>query len=169
VHLVVGRIARAHGIGGEVSVEVRTDSPDLRFAPGTVLETDPPENGPLRIERARWHSGRLLVSFAEVGDRGAAEALRNTLLVADSATSPATDDDDEYWDHQLVGLAVETVDGAPLGILAEVAHPPGGDLLVVRRPDGGEVLVPFVRAFVPEVDLDVRRVVVDPPEGLLEL
>ena len=168
MQLVVGRIARAHGIGGEVAVEVRTDSPDLRFAPGAVLETDPVENGPLTIERVRWHSGRLLISFAEVGDRTAAEALRNTMLVADSATSPEVDED-EYWDHQLVDLAVVTVDGTSLGTVTDIAHPPGADLLVVRRPDGAELLVPFVRAIVPTVDLDARRVVVDPPDGLLDL
>jgi 16S rRNA processing protein RimM len=151
-----------------VAVEVRTDSPELRFAPGAVLETDPADNGPLTIERARWHSGRLLISFAEVADRTAAEALRNTLLVADSATSPAVDDD-EYWDHQLIDLAVVTVDGTSLGSITDIAHPPGGDLLVVRRPDGAELLVPFVRAIVPTVDLEARRVVVDPPDGLLDL
>jgi len=168
VQLVVGRVARAHGIGGEVAVEVRTDSPELRFAPGSVLETDPADHGPLTIERARWHSGRLLISFAEVADRTAAEALRNTLLVADSATSPAVDDD-EYWDHQLIDLAVVTLDGTSLGSITDIAHPPGGDLLVVRRPDGAELLVPFVRAIVPTVDLEARRVVVDPPDGLLDL
>jgi len=149
-------------------VEVRTDSPELRFAPGSVLETDPADHGPLTIERARWHSGRLLISFAEVADRTAAEALRNTLLVADSATSPAVDDD-EYWDHQLIDLAVVTLDGTSLGSITDIAHPPGGDLLVVRRPDGAELLVPFVRAIVPTVDLEARRVVVDPPDGLLDL
>ncbi|HET6816390.1 MAG TPA: ribosome maturation factor RimM [Mycobacteriales bacterium] len=168
MQLVVGRIARAHGIGGEVAVEVRTDSPDLRFAPGAVLATDPSENGPLTVERARWHSGRLLVSFAEVADRTSAEALRNTFLVADSATSPAVDED-EYWDHELIDLAVITVDGEDLGSITDVVHPPGGDLLVVRRPDGAELLVPFVRAIVPTVDIAQRRVVVDPPEGLLDL
>jgi 16S rRNA processing protein RimM len=151
-----------------VAVEVRTDSPELRFAPGSVLETDPADHGPLTIERARWHSGRLLISFAEVADRTAAEALRNTLLVADSATSPAVDDD-EYWDHQLIDLAVVTLDGTSLGSITDIAHPPGGDLLVVRRPDGAELLVPFVRAIVPTVDLEARRVVVDPPDGLLDL
>jgi 16S rRNA processing protein RimM len=168
VQLVVGRIARAHGIGGEVSVEVRTDSPDLRFAPGAVLDTEPPENGPLTVERARWHSGRMLICFAGVADRTAAEALRNTLLVADSATSPEVDDD-EFWDHQLVELSVVATDGTALGSVSEVVHSAGGDLLVVRRPDGGELLVPFVRSIVPTVDLDARRVVVDPPDGLLEL
>ena len=168
MQLVVGRIGRAHGIGGEVSVEVRTDSPDLRFAVGTALDTDPPERGPLTLTRARWHSGRLLLAFEEVSDRTAAEALRGTLLVADSSTSPSVDDD-EYWDHDLIGLRAMTVDGGVLGEVAEVLHPPGGDLLVVRRPDGTEMLVPFVHAIVPTVDVAAGHVVVDPPEGLLEL
>jgi len=168
VQLVVGRIARAHGIGGEVAVDVRTDSPDVRFAPGSVIDTEPAESGPLTVERARWHSGRLLVAFAGVSDRTAAEALRNTLLVVDSASSPSTDDD-EFWDHDLVDLAAVATDGSPLGTVTDVLHPPGSDLLVVRRPDGAELLIPFVREIVPTVDLDARKVVVDPPDGLLEL
>jgi 16S rRNA processing protein RimM len=169
VQLVVGRIARAHGIGGEVAVEVRTDSPELRFAPGASVDTDPPERGPLTVTRTRWHAGRLLVTFAGIPDRTTAEALRGTLLVADSATSPAADDPDEFWDHQLVGLDVVTVQGQPLGVVDDVVHPPGSDLLVVRDGDGREVLVPFVSAIVPVVDLERRRLVVDLPEGLLEL
>jgi 16S rRNA processing protein RimM len=168
VQLVVGRIGRAHGIGGEVSVDVRTDSPELRFAVGASVDTDPPERGPLTVTRARWHSGRLLVAFEQVGDRTAAEALRGTLLVADSSTSPETDTD-EYWDHQLAGLRAVTLSGETLGEVEEVLHPPGGALLAVRRPDGGELLVPFVKALVPTVDVDGGRVVVDPPEGLLDL
>src|SRR5438270_57347 len=76
---------------------------------------------------------------------------------------------DEYWDHALVDLSAVALDGTPLGVVTDVLHPPGADLLVVRRPDGGELLVPFVRAIVPTVDLDARTLVVDPPEGLLEL
>jgi hypothetical protein len=110
VQLVVGRIGRAHGIGGEVSVDVRTDSPELRFAIGASLDTDPPERGPLTVTRARWHSGRLLVAFEQVGDRSAAEALRGTLIVADSSTSPPPAED-EYWDHELAGLQAVTVAG----------------------------------------------------------
>ncbi|HET7530644.1 MAG TPA: ribosome maturation factor RimM [Mycobacteriales bacterium] len=168
MQLVVGRIAKAHGIGGEVAVDVRTDSPEKRFAAGTRLDTDPPERGPLTVVRTRWHAGRLLVVFDGLADRTAAEALRGTLLVADSSTSPPAGAD-EYWDHDLHDLAVVTVDGTSLGVVAEVLHPPGGDLLAVRRDDGSELLVPFVREIVPTVDLAARRVVVDPPEGLLEL
>jgi 16S rRNA processing protein RimM len=169
VQLVVGRIARAHGITGEVAVDVRTDSPELRFAVGARVETDPAERGPLTVRRVRWHSGRLLVVFDEVGDRTAAESLRGTLLVADSATSPDAGDPEEFWDHQLVGLAAVTVDGAAIGTVEDVLHPSGTDLLVIRDADGKEVLVPFVSAIVTEVEVEHGRLVVDPPDGLLEL
>jgi 16S rRNA processing protein RimM len=168
VQLVIGRVGRAHGIAGEVSVDVRTDSPELRFAVGARVETEPPERGPLTVVRTRWHSGRLLVAFESVVDRTAAESLRGTLLVADSATSPPAAED-EFWDHDLIGLDVVTADGTVLGAIADVLHPPGSDLLAVRRPDETEVLVPFVRAMVPTVDMVARRVVVDLPEGLLDL
>lgn len=169
MQLVVGRVGRAHGIRGDVSVDVRTDDPDRRFAPGVVLETDPPERGPLTVAGARWHSGRLLVHFEAVADRTAAEALRGILLVVDSASCPPVDEPDEWWDHDLEGLAVVGTDGTSLGEVAEILHPPGGDLLVVRRLDGTEALVPFVSEIVPEVDVAAGRVVVDPPEGLFDL
>ncbi|HTW20984.1 MAG TPA: ribosome maturation factor RimM [Mycobacteriales bacterium] len=169
MRLVVGRIAKAHGISGEVAVDVRTDRPEDRFAVGGVIETDPADKGPLRIDAARWHAGRLLVRFAGVADRTAADALRGTMLVADSSTSPALGEDEEYWDHDLIGLAAVSVDGAPIGDVTDVVHPPGADLLVIAGPDGGEVLVPFVAAIVPTVDVPSGRLVVDPPEGLLDL
>ncbi len=169
MQLVVGRIGRPHGVRGEVSVEVRTDEPDERFAVGSVLATDPADRGPLTVTRLHWHSGRLLLSFDGVADREGAEALRDTVLVVDSDDLPALDDPDEFYDHQLVGLRVELADGTALGIVADVVHAPAEDLLAVARPDGDEVLVPFVSAIVPTVDVSAGRVVVDPPEGLLEL
>jgi 16S rRNA processing protein RimM len=169
MQLVVGRIAKAHGIGGEVSVDVRTDDPDNRFAHGAQLDTEPPERGPLTVEGARWHSGRLLVRFAGVADRTAAEALRATTLVVDSATSAPPDDDEEFWDHDLIGLPVALPDGTILGSITDVLHPLGSDLLVIARPEGEDVLVPFIAEFVPTVDIAAGRVVVSPPEGLLEL
>jgi 16S rRNA processing protein RimM len=156
-------------VTGEVAVEVRTDSPELRFADGAALRTDPPERGPLTVTRTRWHAGRLLVRFAEVGDRTAAESLRGTLLTADSSTSPALDDPEEYWDHQLIGLAVRDRGGKVVGEVVDVLHPPGPPLLAVRRTGGEEMLVPFVAAIVPVVDVAAGHVVVDPPEGLAEL
>lgn len=165
--LVVGRIGRPHGIRGEVTVEVRTDDPDARFAPGAVLATDPASAGPLTIEQAHWHSGRLLLSFAGVHDRSGAEALRGTLLLFDFADVPLPEDPDEFHDQQLIGLAVETVRGERVGTVTEVRHT-GQDLLVVGRAVGAEIYVPFVAAIVPEVDVTGGRIVIDPPPGLLD-
>jgi 16S rRNA processing protein RimM len=169
MQLVIGRIAKAHGIGGEVSVDVRTDDPDHRFAVGRALDTEPAQQGPLTVEATRWHSGRLLVRFVGVNDRSAAEALRSTLLVVDSSTSAAPDDDDEFWDHDLLGLDAVLADGTLLGQITDVLHPPGSDLLVVGRSGGAELLVPFVSEIVPSVDLESRRVVITPPDGLFDL
>jgi 16S rRNA processing protein RimM len=168
VQLVVARIGRAHGIRGEVSVEVRTDEPELRLGPGAVLATDPASAGPLTIESGRVHSGRLLLRFAGVTDRTAAEALRNTLLIAEVDPDERPDDPEEFYDHQLVDLDVVTADGRAVGRVAEVAHLPYQDLLIVEREGGGEVMIPFVAEIVPEVDPGGGRIVVTPPPGLLD-
>jgi 16S rRNA processing protein RimM len=168
VLLVVGRIGRPHGVLGDVAVDVRTDSPEERFAPGCVLVTDPAERGPLTVQSARAHSGRLLVHFAGADDRDAAEALKGTTLMVDSEQLPEPDEPDVWHDHQLLDLAVETVGGQPVGTVADVLHVPAQDLLVVRRDDGSEVLVPFVSEIVPEVDVPAGRIRIEPPPGLLE-
>jgi 16S rRNA processing protein RimM len=167
----VGRIGRPQGIKGEVTVEVRTDDPDERFAPGAVLLT---ETGTLTVEAARDHSGKLVVRFEGTADRTAAELLRGTVLSVDARTLPALDDEDEFYDSQLIGLQVEQRDGTGLGTVIDVLHLPHGDVLAVERPQRGtarspELLVPFVKAIVPVVDLAGQRVVVELPEGLLEL
>jgi 16S rRNA processing protein RimM len=166
MQLVVGRITRPHGVRGEVSVEVRTDEPGRRFAVGSVLATDPAEAGPLTVASVRWHTGRLLVEFAGITDRDQAESLRGIWLTLDSAQAGSSDDPDEFHDHELIGLAVVTVSGEPVGQVTDVRHH-GQDLLVIGGPDG--LLVPFVAAIVPEVDVAAGRLVIDPPPGLLEL
>jgi len=168
MQLVVGRIGRAHGIRGEVGVEVRTDDPDLRFADGAQLATDPPERGPLTVVATRWHSGRLLVRFKGLDDRTAAENLRGTMLVIEVDESERPQDPDEFYDHQLVGLRVITTAGDEVGEVAEVLHLPAQDVLAIKRTDGVEVLVPFVQELVPAVDLDRGSVTVDPRPGLLD-
>ncbi|MBT2386976.1 ribosome maturation factor RimM [Streptomyces sp. ISL-11] len=168
MQLVVGRIGRAHGIKGEVTVEVRTDEPELRLGPGAVLATDPAGVGPLTIETGRVHSGRLLLRFAGVSDRTGAEALRNTLLVADVDPDEVPEDPEEYYDHQLMDLDVVTVDGTEIGRITEIAHLPSQDLFIVERPDGSEVMVPFVGEIVTEIDLEEQRAVIDPPPGLID-
>ncbi|MEU8589631.1 ribosome maturation factor RimM [Streptomyces sp. NPDC048664] len=168
MQLVVARIGRAHGIKGEVTVEVRTDEPELRLAPGAVLLTEPASTGPLTIATGRVHSGRLLLRFEGVADRTGAEALRNTLLIADVDPDETPEDEDEYYDHQLIDLDVVTVDGTEVGRITEISHLLSQDLFVVERPDGDEVLVPFVSQIVVEIDLEEQRAVIDPPPGLID-
>lgn len=166
--LVVGRVGRAHGLRGQVFVEVRTDEPENRLAPGSVLLTDPGPAGPLTIDSGKVHSGKLVVQFAGVADRTAAEALRGVFLLAEVDPDARPEDDDEWYDHQLVGLDAVRADGSPVGEVREVLHLPGHDVLAVTTPDGREVLVPFVAEIVPEVDVAANRLVVTPPPGLLD-
>lgn len=172
MELVVGRIAKAHGITGELVVEVRTDDPENRFAIGNRLRLKNSRSGLDReavITSVRPHTGRLLVRLDGVADRDSAEALRGGLFVVDSAELPDIDDPDEFYDHQLEGLAVRTVDGQSVGRVVEVLHTPGGELLSVRTESGREVLIPFVSDIVTAVSLADGTVDIDPPEGLLDL
>lgn len=166
--VIVARIGRPQGIGGEVTVELRTDAPEDRLAAGSTLLTEPRERGPLRIEAARQHGSAWVLSIEGVEDRPAAEALRNTLLLVVAADRPQLDQIDEFYDDQLMGLRAEDTEGTELGTVSRISHL-AGDLLVVRRSDGRDLLVPFVSAIVTEVDLAGGRVLIDPPPGLLEL
>ncbi|WP_371593545.1 ribosome maturation factor RimM [Streptomyces virginiae] len=168
MELVVARIGRAHGIKGEVTVEVRTDEPELRLSPGAVLRTEPATAGPLTIETGRVHSGRLLLRFAGVKDRTGAEALRNILLIAEVDPAELPEEPDEYYDHQLMDLDVVLEDGTEIGRITEISHLPSQDLFIVERPDGTEVMIPFVEEIVAEIDLEEQRCVITPPPGLID-
>lgn len=189
MRLYIGQILRPHGIRGELVVDVRTDSPDERFAVGSVLVTDPtavrrpgglnrPPDAPtatplipqtLTVTAVRPHQGRLLLRFAGVEDRDTADDLRGVLLSVDSAEVAPAQDPEEFNDFELVGLVAVDVDGQRLGEVIRVDHAPASDLLVLRLPDERTALVPFVKAIVPEVDLVAGRVVLSPPGGLLDL
>jgi 16S rRNA processing protein RimM len=174
--VIVARVGRAHGLRGEVSVEVRTDAPGERFVEGAVLHV---EDGPLRhaltqaggpttltLTRVRDNNGILLLTFAEAADRSSAESLRNAVLEAE--VGDHSDEPDAWYDHELVGLAAVDPDGRPLGRVVAVQHPGAQDLLVVRTPGGEDRLVPFVSAIVPEVSVGAGRIVIAAPPGLLE-
>lgn len=167
MQLVVGQIVRPHGIRGEVVVEVTTDDPAARFVAGSDMVTE--DAATLRIEAVRPHQGRLIIAFEGVLDRDAAESLRGVKLCVDSAEVVDPDDPDEFNDFQLIGLAVVDIDGKPLGEVVRIDHGPAADLLVVRLTEGRDVLVPFVRAIVPTVDIPGGQLVLTPPPGLLEL
>ena len=169
---MVGRIGKPHGLRGEVTVEVRTDEPERRFASGAALRAQAPRGSAfgvseLTVARMRWHSSRLLVTFEELSGRDAAESARGVLLHATLAAGETPDDPDEYYDHQLVGLTAYDEDRRELGEVSAVVHGGAQDLLTIRTPDGRDALVPFVKALVPEVDLTAGRVVVADRPGLV--
>jgi 16S rRNA processing protein RimM len=171
VELTVGRVVKAHGVTGELVVDIRTDDPELRFAPGSVLRTKKagrPE-GTYTVEAARPHGSRLLLRLTGVADRDGADALRGSVFVVDSADLPPIDEADTYYDHQLEGLRVRTTTGLELGAVTEVLHTAGGELLAVKRDQAPELLVPFVSAIVTSVSLEDGVVDIDPPDGLLDL
>lgn len=180
----IGRVIKPHGVRGEVVVDATTDDPKGRFAVGTgLVGKQTGRERELTVKAMRPHQGRLLVTFDEVRDRNEAESLRGMRFFA----PPVFDDEDAYYDHELVGLRVlncgdvdeETAnarayEGArpepvDIGEVAEVLRNPAQRLLRVALDDGGDALVPFVGAMVPIVDLDNGAVVITPPEGLLDL
>lgn len=152
--LEVGRIVKAHGIRGDVIVELTTTRTE-RLSPGTVLASDA---GGFTVERASPHQGKWIVTFAEIPDRTAAEQLRGTTLRAE----PVAGDDGELWIHELIGAAVVDVDGQPIGEVTAVQANPASDLLVLA--DGHLVPLTFVVSRSPD-----GTVVIDPPAGLFDL
>lgn len=164
--VVVGVIGRPHGVRGEVAVELRTDEPERRFAPGQVLYED--EGTRLfTVQSVRDHAGRLLVRFAELADRAAAEAVRGTLLVVTVDPDVRPEESGEFYDRQLIGLRARTRDGADIGTVGSVLHLPAQDVLQIETAAGSR-LVPFVEALVPQVDLDAGYLTVADIAGLLD-
>jgi 16S rRNA processing protein RimM len=164
LEVVVGVIGRAHGIRGDVTMDVRTDEPERRFAVGTAFRTD---RGTLTVAGSRWSGPRLLIRFAEAADRDAAERLRGAELLLEVSDDETPDDPDEFYDHQLVGLRALDAAGDEVGRVGGVLHLPAHDVLVIER-DGREALVPFVARHVPTVDLAVGAVTIADDSGLLE-
>ena len=163
-YLAVGNIVGVHGIRGEVKVELLTDYPE-RFSPGATVYFGPEGLArPARIEAARPHKGMMLVKFAGVPDRNAAELLRDTLLLIPEEQAMPLGEGENYA-HDLIGLQVVTVDGRVLGKVAEILYTGANDVYVVNRP-GAEVLIPALKEVVIKVDLEAGRMLVQLPEGL---
>ncbi|GAA2079136.1 ribosome maturation factor RimM [Aeromicrobium halocynthiae] len=166
MQVVVGRISRAHGIRGEVTIDIRTDEPERRFAPGSSVRVGEQE---MQVRSSRRHSGRLLVQLEGVVDRTAAEALQGRTVSSEVDPDEATGRSDEFYDRQLVGLEVvlASAPDAPVGRVTAVQHLPAQDHLVVRVGTQ-DVMVPFVEALVPSVDLQTGTVTVVDLPGLLD-
>lgn len=169
--LRVGRLVKAHGLKGAFKLELYTDDPDGRFVPGAVFTLQVPESSTwhgktLTVREFRWMNSHAVVFFEGVDDRDAAEELIKAILWIDQDADVDAPEDDAWYDHQLVGLDVVR-DGAVVGRVLRVEHFPSQDLLIVRTHTG-EVMVPFVAALVPEVNVAAGRVVITPPAGLFE-
>ena len=166
MNTVVGVIGRPHGVRGEVAVELRTDEPERRFAPGQVLLE---EGGTrqLTVRSVRNHSGQLLVSFAELLDRVGAEAVRGMLLTVAVEPDERPAAPGEFYDRHLIGLRASTPEGTEVGRVRSVLHLPAQDILEIETADGPR-LVPFVAALVPDVDLEAGRLTVVNLTGLLD-
>ncbi|AYG02136.1 ribosome maturation factor RimM [Gryllotalpicola protaetiae] len=168
--LRVGRLTKAHGLKGAIKLELYTDDPERRFVPGAVFSLQVPSTSKwhgksLELRELRWYNGHPVGFFVGVDDRDEAETLIKAILWVDAASDEAPEEN-AWYDHQLVGLTAVR-DGAPVGTVARVDHLPAQDLLAIET-EAGEVLVPFVAAIVPTVDIEAGTVTVTPPAGLFE-
>jgi len=169
--LRVGRLLKAHGLKGAIKLELYTDSPNERFQPGTVLELQVPEDSPwfgktVEVTELRWYNSMPVVFLDGITDRNQAETLIRAILLVETDLAASPPEPEAWYDHQLVGLKVHR-EGSEIGEIARVDHFPAQDLLAIKTPSG-EVLLPFVKAFVPEVDVDAGKVTITPPGGLFE-
>ena len=175
--LLVARIGKPHGLRGESTVQVHTDAPEQRFVEGATFLTEAAAGSGvprlLTLRSTRVHRGIWLLGFEEIPDRTGAESLRGTRLYLDPEDAAdvreADEEEDAWYEEDLVGLEAVGTDGAVLGRVMGLETGAVQDLLVVELATGGQALVPFVEAIVPEVDVEGGRVVLDPPPGLLEL
>jgi 16S rRNA processing protein RimM len=169
--LRVGRLVKAHGLKGAFKLELYTDSPKLRFVEGAVLTLQVPESSPwfgktVTVSELRWYNTMPVLFLKECEDRTIADTLVKAILLVDVANDEVTNEEDAWFDHQLVGLKVIR-DAVEIGVVTRVDHLPSQDLLAVETA-AGEVLVPFVKAIVPVVDMKNRTLTVTPPLGLFE-
>ncbi|TFD27592.1 ribosome maturation factor RimM [Cryobacterium cryoconiti] len=169
--LRVGRLTKAHGLKGAIKLELFTDDPGRRFVPGAVFTLQVPTGSPwhgkkIELVELRWYNQHAVGFFKDVPDREAAEALAKAILWIDQDDAEQSGEEDAWYDHQLIGLAVVR-DGEKIGTIARLEHLPAQDLLIVKTP-AGEVMIPFVKAIVPSVDITTGIVTITPPPGLLE-
>lgn len=169
--LRVGRLVKAHGLKGAFKLELYTDSPKLRFVEGAILKLQVPESSPwfgktVTVQELRWYNTMPVLFLKECEDRTVADTLVKAILLVDVSNDEITNEEDAWFDHQLVGLRVIR-DAVDIGVVARVDHLPSQDLLAVET-EGREVLVPFVKAIVPVVDMKSRSLTITPPLGLFE-
>ena len=169
--LRVGRFLKAHGLKGAIKLELYTDSPNERFVPGAVLELQVPQESPwfgktVTVSELKWFNSSPVLFLKDVADRTQAESLIKAILLVEQPLDVSPQEPDAWYDHQLAGLKVMR-DGIEIGTLLRVEHMPAQDLLVIKTEEA-EVLLPFVKAFVPKVDVSAGVIEITPPGGLFE-
>jgi 16S rRNA processing protein RimM len=169
--LRVGRLTKAHGLKGAIKLELYTDTPEQRFVPGAVFSLQVPTGSKwhgktIELTEIRWYNGHPVGFFAGITDRSEAETLIKAILWVNQDPAELPEEEDAWYDHQLVGLSALR-DGVRVGTVARVDHLPAQDLLAIKT-EHGEVLVPFVKAIVPAVDMESGTVTLTPPNGLFE-
>lgn len=165
VEVLVAVVGRAHGVRGDLNLNIRTDEPERRLAPGRTVRTHTGRR--LEVASMRTAGGRVQVHFVGIDDRTRAEELTGEQLFADVPVEESPSGDEEFYDRQLIGLEVLRADGTIGGVITDVLHPGIQDLLVVDV-DGQDRLVPFVSVLVPVVDLSAGQVHLADVHGLLE-
>ena len=169
--LRVGRLTKAHGLKGAIKVELYTDAPERRFVPGAVFSLQVPSSSDwhgktLELIELKFYNAQPVAFFKDVLDRSSAESLIKAILWIDHDPEEKSDEEDAWFDHQLIGLSVLR-DGVKVGTISQIDHFPAQDLITVDTPTG-EVLVPFVKAIVASVDVEAGTMTVTPPLGLFE-
>jgi 16S rRNA processing protein RimM len=172
VELRVARLVKAHGLKGGLKLELYTDDPELRFQSGTVFSLQVPTDSPwfghtLTVTELRFYNSHAVAFFEGIEDRTQAEALVKAILWVTDDADARPQEEDAWFDHQLAGVAVWK-EGVEVGVITRVDHLPAQDLLVITTPLGAELLLPFVKQFVPEVDIENRRMTITPPGGLFD-
>ena len=167
----MGRLTKAHGLKGAIKVELYTDAPEKRFTPGATFALQVPTSSDwhgkkLELIELKFYNAQPVAFFKDILDRTTAETLIKAILWIDHDLDEASDEEDAWFDHQLVGLTVLR-DGVPVGTIAQIDHFPAQDLLTVKTSTG-DVLVPFVKAIVASVDIEAGTMTVTPPLGLFE-
>lgn len=169
--LRVGRLTKAHGLKGAIKIEMYTDDPGRRFAPGSVFQLQVPTSSKwhgktLELIELKWYNTHPVAFFKGIPDRSEAETLIKAILWINQDADEAPEEEDAWYDHQLVGLSVVR-DGVRVGTVSRVEHYPAQDMLFVTTPTG-DVLVPLVKAIVASVDVAAGVLTVTPPPGLFE-
>lgn len=185
MQVLVARLGKPHGIRGEVTVQLFTDAPQSRFVTGEVFSIENFDSkspiaqiapaGELTVANARWNKKILVVKFEEIKSRNDAELARETRIVFDSEE---ISDDEGIYEHDVLDLPVyllselaegELPSGEGVGVVSGLQTLPTQDLLLIKLHNGTEAMIPFVEELVPELDLDEKYIVIDPPVGLLTL